>query len=61
LDELDDWDPDWLVEQAGIGSLELVTWLAACAANQAAGGLAPQVDIYTETLEYGIATGVIHA
>ncbi len=60
LAEVDGWDPASMVERAGIGWLELHTWIAACAAHQAAGGDAPQLDLYAETLEYGIATGVVH-
>jgi 2,3-dihydroxyphenylpropionate 1,2-dioxygenase len=50
-----------MVEHAGIGSLELHTWVAAAAAHQAAGGAPPTVDIYAEALEYGIAFGMAHA
>jgi hypothetical protein len=49
------------VEHAGIGSLELHTWIAAAAANAAAGGAPPVKDIYAEALEYGIAFGMVHA
>jgi len=61
LGDVDDWDAEDIVEQAGIGWMEMHTWVAACAANETAGGGVPQVDIYAETLEYGIATGIIHA
>ncbi len=61
LEAMDDWVPERKVEEAGIGFLELHTWLAAAAANKAAGGSTPMVDIYAETLEYGIALGVVHA
>jgi len=59
--EIDEWDPDEMVEQAGIGWMEMHTWVAACAANETAGGALPETDLYAETLEYGIATGIIHA
>ena len=61
LARVDSLDPAWMVEQAGIGSLELHTWVAAAAAQQAAGGAAPVVDLYAEALEYGIAVGMVHA
>jgi 2,3-dihydroxyphenylpropionate 1,2-dioxygenase len=61
LERLDALDPAWMVEHAGIGSLELHTWLAAAAAHRAAGGASPTVDIYAEALEYGIAFGMAHA
>ena len=61
LQRFDALDPAWMVEHAGIGSLELHTWVAAAAAHQAAGGAPPTVDIYAEALEYGIAFGMAHA
>ncbi|HZF17609.1 MAG TPA: hypothetical protein VE046_16895 [Steroidobacteraceae bacterium] len=61
LERVDALDPSWLVETAGIGSLEMHTWVAAAAANLAAGGSLPEVDIYAEALEYGIAFGMMHA
>jgi 2,3-dihydroxyphenylpropionate 1,2-dioxygenase len=61
LAAVDRWDPQSMADQGGIGWLELNTWIAACAANETAGGAHPSVDLYEETLEYGIATGVIHA
>jgi 2,3-dihydroxyphenylpropionate 1,2-dioxygenase len=61
LERMDAWDPAWLVEQAGVGSLEIHTWLAADAAHRAAGGALPSLDLYAEALEYGIAFGIAHA
>lgn len=61
LQRLDTLDPAWMVEHAGIGSLELHTWVAAAAAQKAAGGAPPTIDIYAEALEYGIAFGMAHA
>jgi 2,3-dihydroxyphenylpropionate 1,2-dioxygenase len=61
LDLADALDPADMVAQAGIGFLELHTWLAAAAAHQAAGGLPPGVDLYAEALEYGIAFGMVHS
>ena len=49
------------VEQAGIGSVEIYTWIAACAANAAVGGKAPVKDIYAQTVEYGVAFSMVHA
>ena len=60
LEDIDALEPEWLVENAGIGSLELHTWVAATAAHRAAGGSAPVVDFYAEALEYGIAFGMMH-
>jgi 2,3-dihydroxyphenylpropionate 1,2-dioxygenase len=61
LSRVDALEPAWMVDQAGIGSLELHTWVAAAAAHAAAGGSAPMVDLYAEALEYGIAFGMVHA
>jgi 2,3-dihydroxyphenylpropionate 1,2-dioxygenase len=61
LEEFDDWDPYALIEEAGIGSMELHTWIAAGAAHKAAGGSAPVTDFYTVAAELGIAAGIVHA
>lgn len=61
LKRIDGWDPAATVARAGIGSLELHTWIAACAANRAAQGRAPTTAIYADTLEYGIGFGLIYA
>jgi 2,3-dihydroxyphenylpropionate 1,2-dioxygenase len=59
--EMDHWDNPSIVENAGIGAVEVHTWLAACAAQVAAGGSLPICDLYAQTLEYGIAVGILHA
>lgn len=61
LEAFDAWQPAELMETAGIGFLELHTWIAACAAHRAAGGSLPKEAIYAETLEYGIGFGMIDA
>lgn len=61
LESFDSWKPAEIVAKAGIGALELHTWIAACAANRIAGGAGPRTDIYADTLEYGIGFGLIHA
>ena len=61
LDEFDAWEPHALVEEAGIGSMELHTWIAAAAAHEAAGGSAPVKDFYSVAPELGIAAGIVHA
>lgn len=60
LEQYDGWDPYELVEQGGIGSMELQTWIAAAAAHKAAGGNAPVQDFYTVAPEIGIAAGIVH-
>lgn len=61
LEEYDAWDPQELVREAGIGSMELHTWIAAAAAHKAAGGSAPVNDFYSVAMELGIACGIAHA
>ncbi|MDH3440732.1 MAG: hypothetical protein OEM63_08280, partial [Gammaproteobacteria bacterium] len=61
LDQFDAWDPHELVAEAGIGSMELQTWIAAAAAHEAAGGGRPVQDFYTVAPELGIACGIVHA
>ena len=61
LQEFDDWDPDQLIEQGGIGSMELHTWIAAAAAHKASGGGLPVRDFYSVMPELGIAAGIVHA
>ena len=60
LEEFDEWDPHALVREAGIGSMELHTWIAAAAAHRAAGGHPPSQDYYSVAPELGIACGIVH-
>jgi hypothetical protein len=61
LQEFDQWDQDAMVAEAGIGSMEEHTWIAATAAHLACGGDKPQVRHYSVALEIGIAAGVVWA
>lgn len=61
LDEYDNWDQNQLIAEAGIGSMELHTWIAAAAAHREVGGNSPQVSFYDVMPEIGIAAGVVHA
>ena len=61
LSSYDSWNPAEVVESAGIGSMELHTWIAATSAHLAAGGNTPATDFYSVTPELGIATGIVHA
>jgi 2,3-dihydroxyphenylpropionate 1,2-dioxygenase len=58
LDSLGSMDADKCFAEAGIGSLELHTWIAALAAQRASGGALPSRHIYSPTLEYGIGYGM---
>ena len=61
LDEYDNWDQNKLIAEAGIGSMELHTWIAAAAAHRQAGGNLPQISFYDVMPEIGIAAGVVSA
>ncbi|MDB5575715.1 MAG: hypothetical protein JWR80_891 [Bradyrhizobium sp.] len=61
LAAFDSWDPNELIQRAGIGSVELHAWIAACAAHAAAGGNPPRFDLYHPVVEYGVAVGMVHA
>ena len=61
LEEFDNWDQFKLVEEGGIGSMELQTWIAAASAHKVAGGNEPVTRFYTVAPEIGIAAGVVHA
>lgn len=60
LNDFDNWDQKKLIKEAGIGSMELHTWIAAAAAHKAAGGKKPVLDFYSVAPEIGIAAGVVH-
>jgi len=59
-EDLDTWNPQELIAEGGIGSMELQTWIAAAAAHRVAGGDRPELDFYAVTPELGIATGIVH-
>ena len=60
LNKFDEWNQNELVREAGIGSMELQTWIAAASAHKAAGGKNPVLDFYSVAPEIGIAAGVVH-
>jgi 2,3-dihydroxyphenylpropionate 1,2-dioxygenase len=60
LEDFDGLVPEDMLERSGVGSLELHTWVAAAAAEHAAGGAAPRHSIYAPTLEYGIGYGMAY-
>lgn len=61
LEPFDRWNPRELIARGGIGSMELHTWIAAAAAQRAAGGKSPSLDFYAVTPELGIAAGIAHS
>jgi 2,3-dihydroxyphenylpropionate 1,2-dioxygenase len=60
LEAYDTWDQDKLVEEGGIGIMELQTWIAGAAAHRAAGGGLPTVGFYSVAPEIGIAAGIVY-
>jgi 2,3-dihydroxyphenylpropionate 1,2-dioxygenase len=61
IKEFDSWNQDELVEQGGIGSMELQAWIAATAAHKEFGGSNPSLDLYSVAPEIGIACGIVHS
>lgn len=61
LSEFDTWDQHELVEQAGIGSMELHAWIAATAAHLACDGKVPELDLLAIAPEIGISCGIVHS
>ena len=60
LEEYDNWDQEEMIATAGIGSMELHTWIAASAAHKVVGGNLPQIGFYDVMPEIGIAAGVVY-
>lgn len=61
LEDYDAWDQHQLIAEAGIGSMELHTWIAGAAAHKQVGGNSPQISFYDVVPEIGIAAGVVYA
>jgi len=61
LTRFDGWRGEEIVPRAGVGFNELLTWIAATAAHMGAGGEAPTLAVYADTLEYGIGFGMVYA
>ena len=61
LEVFDHWDPGWVIEQAGIGAMEVHTWVAAVAATRRLLEMPLVQDVYEPSIEYGIGVGMIHA
>ena len=57
----DSWDPDWVIEQAGVAAMEIQQWTCAAAAAQQCGARHIEPDFYYAGAEYRLAIGVAHA
>jgi 2,3-dihydroxyphenylpropionate 1,2-dioxygenase len=60
LEAFDDWGRREMVDIAGIGFMELHSWVAAAAANRASGNTMPLTTVYAPTLEYGVGYGMAY-
>lgn len=56
---VDQWSPDTLVAARGIGTMEVLTWIAAAQAMESATGARPQVIFLRGVREVGVGFGVI--
>lgn len=59
VEAFDSWEPAAVMAEAGVGALELHTWIAAAAAHAETRGARPQTAVYADTLEYGIGFGMV--
>lgn len=57
----DDWDADWVVEQAGVAAMEVQQWVCAASAAKVCGTGKFVTDFYYSGAEYRLAIGVAHA
>ena len=57
----DAWDPQAVIEQAGVGAIEVQQWIAAGSAAAAFGLVSSQLDFYYSGAEYRISVCVAHA
>ena len=61
FDRTDQWEPAKIAAQRGIGTVEIHSWIAACAAARAGGAPEPVVDFYAPIPEFGVGFGLLHA
>lgn len=61
LASVDGWIPEQLVAEHGIGTMEVLTWIAATQAMQTATGSRPQAVFQRGVREVGVGFGVVFA
>ncbi|MEN9647105.1 MAG: hypothetical protein RL238_3774 [Actinomycetota bacterium] len=61
LASFDDWDPDTVVEEGGIGAMEVLSWVAAREAMHALTGEAPRERLQQVCRVVGIGFGITSA
>jgi 2,3-dihydroxyphenylpropionate 1,2-dioxygenase len=61
LSDFDSWKPEDIAEKWGVGSLEVLTWVAAAQCLQTATGTTAHVTFHAGIREVGISFGVVAA
>jgi 2,3-dihydroxyphenylpropionate 1,2-dioxygenase len=61
LAPLDEWQPQEVVATAGIGAMEILTWLAAASCASEMGAANPSVQFYDPIIEFGVGFGLIES
>jgi len=61
LSRVDNWSPEELVATCGIGTMEVLTWIAATQAMKSASGTRPRIVYQRGVREVGVGFGVILA
>jgi len=61
IEAIDDWKPNEVIAEGGIGFMELHTWIAAYSAHRTAGGSTALETYYSVTPELGIAAGIVRS
>jgi 2,3-dihydroxyphenylpropionate 1,2-dioxygenase len=61
LEAFDEWGRREMIDIAGVGFMELHSWIAAAAADREAGDTLPLTTVYAPTLEYGIGYGMAYS
>lgn len=56
----DSWDPEWVIDQAGVAAMEVQQWICAAAAAARCGVRDIETDFYHPGVEYRLAIGVAH-
>lgn len=61
LQSFDEWDPNQVMEEGGIGALELQTWIAAAQAMKTATGVQPKKTFHELCKEIGTGFGIVES
>lgn len=61
LAPLDTWVPTEVVETAGVGAMEVLSWVASANCAQALGAADPEIRFQAGIIEYGVGFGLIES